>query len=279
MTEPGFVAKLVRAIALYETIHEESGTLIEGKFFYKVTPRRIGDDEWDILTWNKDVEGRPGIGVLVGELVHDVRSALDHLIYSLVAANDCDPGEHTQFPIYDSETLWIRDIEERDPDRKPSPVHGLRPDQLALVKKAQPYHLTKKKRAADPLMKLLRMSNVDKHQNLHTSAVKAHAPASVAYEPYGYIAVMKKQFAKPGTLCKKGTEFGRVKRRIIQRPPPGTEVKMRIKGIAEMVFSEPGRDPIASLDEVGKMILAARDVVLDLRPDLAIPELPTLDPD
>ena len=49
---------------------------------------------------------------------------------------------------------------------------------------------------------ILRMSNVDKHQTLHTSAVQAHAPSYVRYEPTGYIAILKKSFKKPGTIVK-----------------------------------------------------------------------------
>ncbi len=127
---PGFVAKLNRAADLYESIHEHSGAFIKNEIGYITVPQRIGTDEWDVLMWADDFPDDPQIGVLVGELVHDVRSALDHLIYTLVLANEHDPGEHTQYPIYDSETLWIRDIEKRDPERKPSPVLGLSAVQL-----------------------------------------------------------------------------------------------------------------------------------------------------
>lgn len=279
MTVPGFVYKLARAITLYGTIHEATGTFIEEKLRYEVTLRREGADQWDYLTWNPLGAPDPTTGVIAGELVHDVRSALDHLVYALVTANNKDPGEHTQFPIYDSRTLWMRDIEERDPLRKPSPVVGLRCDQLAIIKKAQPYQLTaNKKRISHPLMKLLRMSNVDKHQSLHSSVIYARPPTLVSYEPAGYLKATKREWARPGSECKAGAKIGRVKRRTIRRAPPGTQMQMRVGGAAEMVFSEPGKPRIASVDDLGEMILAARSVIADLCPGLGLPELPKVSP-
>jgi len=276
---PSTVFKLNRAIDLYETIHEESARFIEREIDYDATPRRIGTNECDILTWKKGVEDDPRIGVLVGEFVHDVRSGLDQLIYALVVANEYDPGEHTQYPIYDNEPGWVKDVVARDPCRKPSPVHGLNDIQLDFIRERQPYCHTKKRRARHPLMKLLRMSNVDKHQTLHTSAVQAHAPSSVVYEPPGFIAITKKTWESPTTIVEAHVKIGQVQRRIIKRPPPDTKIKLRIRGIAEMVFSEEGKSPIASVNDLGLIIECAREILYGLWPGASIRDLPSLSPD
>jgi hypothetical protein len=39
-------------------------------------------------------------GVRVGEFAHDLRSALDNLVWQLVLVNGKEPGDHNQFPIY-----------------------------------------------------------------------------------------------------------------------------------------------------------------------------------
>jgi len=264
---PGYVLKLHRAVDLFDLIKEHSGDFAEHKLRYTADPIVIGTDEWEILKWDIIGDTDPLLGVVVGELIHDIRSALDQVIYELVGAEGNDPGEHTQFPIYDSETKWRQDILERDPSDRPSPIAGVSDCDFALIDAAQPYHSTKKKRTRHPLMLLLRMSNIDKHRALHVVTVNAHAPKKVSYQPPGYVAVMKKQFKHPGVLVQKGTEMGRVKRRIIRLPPPGTEVVMRITGGAEFAFGKSGEPPIATLSEVGQMIDKAREAILNLRPD------------
>jgi hypothetical protein len=263
---------MLRSLELHDVIYDETGRFIEHDLKYTVDPVRIGDDEWDVLTWAEAPEPNPMLGVIVGELIHDVRSALDHLIYELVSENDEDPGEHTQFPIYASEGAWIKDIVERDPGRPPSPIFGLSDDQIAVVRGVQPYQLkTNKQRLTHPLMHLLRMSNVDKHRTLHSTAFTARAPEYVRYEPAGYMAISKKQFRKPGTVIQKNAEIGRVKRRVIQVPPPGTQVQLRIRGVAELLFNEPGKDPITGLQGVGLIMWVARGIILELRPEADIP--------
>ncbi len=266
MSIPGWVVKLIRAADLYNFINEQSAAYIKDQLKYDATPQRIGNDEWDILAWLEAEDPNPTFGVWAGELIHDVRSALDQLVYALVSENDNDPGEHTQFPIYDSETLWNRDIEERDPTRSPSPIRGITDEEFTFIKAAQPYHLAHKKRTGHPLMQLLRMSNVDKHRTLHAAAIRTSAPTRIVYEPPGYIAIAKRILTKPGTLVEAGAEIGRVKRRIIAVPPPGTQVQVRIQGITELVFMEEGKTPIAGVNDLGLIVQAARDIVRGLRP-------------
>lgn len=268
---PGHILKLVGAINLYNIICENSAKFIQDELKYDASPQVIGDDEWDILTWSEVGFPDPMLGVWAGELVHDVRSALDHLVYRLIRENNGDPGKHSQFPIYSSEKEWIRDIEERDPSLKPSPIDGVTDDEFAFIKESQPYHLSHKKRARDPLMQLLHMSNVDKHQTLHVAALRAHTPTRVLYQPPGYIKIVRKRFVQLGTLVEPGTEIGRVQRRIIKRPPPDTQVQIRIRGVAEIVFMEQDKPPIAGVNDLGEMIRTARRIVHGLRPWASAP--------
>lgn len=268
---PGYLFKLARAVELYNFIYEQSAVHIENQLKYDATPQLIADEEWDILTWLDVGEPNPAFGVWVGELVHDVRSALDQIVYSLVIDNNRDPGEHTQFPIYDSKTNWINDIEERDATRVPSPIAGVTDDQFTLIKAAQPYHLAHKKRPGHPLMQLKRMSNVDKHRTLHVAAIRASTPTRVVYEPRGYMTILKKQFVRAGTLVQTGTEIGRVKRSLVTRPPLDMQVKIRIQGVTELVFMEEGKQPIAGVDDLGRIIQRARDIAHKLQPWAPVP--------
>lgn len=92
---------------------------------------------------------------VIGNVAHNLRSALDHVARQLVIANGGQPvdppGSRTQFPIF------------VDPPGKPLHVRGgVSEAALKIIEAAQPY-------AADrdtdpPLGVLYHMSNVDKHK-------------------------------------------------------------------------------------------------------------------
>jgi hypothetical protein len=264
---PSYTLKWHRAADLFKIVDEHSADFVESKITYSADPKVIGTDEWDILTWNEPPEPDPLLGVIVGELIHDVRSGLDHLVRELVLENGGDPGESSQFPIYDSETKWFQDVEDRDPKKKPSPIEGVTNDVFERIKAAQPYHLRHKQRRGHPLMQLLLMSNVDKHRTLHVVSVSAHAPHTARYEPPGYVTAMKTKFVKPGVLVQSGTELGRIRRRIKMMPPPDVEIIVRVVGRAQFAFGVKGRPPIATLTDLSGILSFARDIILELRPN------------
>jgi hypothetical protein len=264
----GYFFKYARAVEHYEFICEQARQFIDTNLKLSIDPKRIGTDEWDIATWDDVTEPSPFFGVWLGDFLHNARGALDHLVFFLVMENGGDPGEHSQFPIYDSETKWVEDIEQRNPGRWPkSPVLGLDPEQVAIIKAAQPYHLPHKKRAWHPFTLLLRMSNIDKHRALHAAAVSVASPGTVLYEPPGYVAILEKKLKKPGTIVQQGAEVLRVKRRVIKRPPPDVQVHMRIRGDkAQLVFCEKEGKPIAGVEDLRIIVTEVRRVVEQLDP-------------
>lgn len=100
-------------------------------------------------------------GVMIGEIVHNLRSALDHLAYQLVLTGRCGTSlprnrwKDIHFPIYDTKLSF------RDQLSKRLPGVGLR--QLALIEREQPYktyHVIER----SPLRRLRILSNTDKHR-------------------------------------------------------------------------------------------------------------------
>jgi hypothetical protein len=79
--------------------------------FLKADPYRI-ESNLDPKTGNKifyaaDVRTPPAeIGIVAGDVIHNLRSALDHLACQLVIANGCAPTRATCFPIFDSATKY-----------------------------------------------------------------------------------------------------------------------------------------------------------------------------
>lgn len=103
----------------------------------------------------------PDWGVIIGEIVHDVRSALDHTIYQLVIHATGDPpadDTRTQFPIFIKPTgfdscrgTMLRGVGQRQA--------------TTLIKDLQPFSTGED--SLSPLWHLNKLSNIDKHRTLH----------------------------------------------------------------------------------------------------------------
>jgi hypothetical protein len=118
-----------------------------GDYVYRVHDLPKLDPEWPLV---------------VGEILFDLRSALDHFAWQLVRLDGGKPGEQTHFPIHDTPT-----------DKKGKPRSIMRPPVndpqiLAALKKVQPYERMGGHAPLDmhPLRRLRLMNNWDKHRLL-----------------------------------------------------------------------------------------------------------------
>src|SRR5262249_35221220 len=89
-------------------------------------------------------------------------------------------------------------------------------------------------------------------------------PERVAYEPPGYVRIRRKKFGQPWRPVEKGTEFGRVQPEWVATPPEGIEVKVRLKGAAQILFSPPSGQPIAGTGDLHDIRNAAVAAVVCL---------------
>lgn len=98
---------------------------------------------------------QPGddIATTVGDVLQNLMSALDHVAYQLVCVGMGSDGPfyHVYFPIADSATEYE--------ERKPRRIKGMRPDAIKAIDAIKPY-----KGGNDPLWRLYRLNNVDKHR-------------------------------------------------------------------------------------------------------------------
>lgn len=100
----------------------------------------------------------PMWGILIGEIVHDIRSALDHLVYQLVIhASGKPPTVRTQFPILLEDTKFAGD--------GLNMLRGVSNKATALIKTLQPFSTGEDVKS--PLWHLNQLSNIDKHRTLH----------------------------------------------------------------------------------------------------------------
>lgn len=92
-----------------------------------------------------------------GDVVQNLRSALDHLAYHLaqVGTPDREPSHYVSFPISLSAKIYE--------SRKARKVHGMREDAKKAIDRLQPY-----KGGNDALWLLQELNNIDKHRFLLT---------------------------------------------------------------------------------------------------------------
>ena len=136
-------------------------------FFNADPPPHSSHGEFDIDAWEWVERFQVGeepplrFGVILGDCVHNLRSALDHIIWQVTLLDGGTPDDATQYPIASkSEGQFERMAERR--------IAGLNARHRAMVKQTQPYHRGDQA-SAHPLAMLADLSNTDKHRVVHTA--------------------------------------------------------------------------------------------------------------
>jgi hypothetical protein len=99
------------------------------------------------------------LGVILGDCLHNLRSALDHLAWQVTLLDGGTPDGDTQFPIVSKSEVQF----EKTADRR---IPGLNARHRAMVKSAQPFH-DGAGASSHPLSVLADLSNIDKHRVVH----------------------------------------------------------------------------------------------------------------
>jgi hypothetical protein len=128
----------------------------------------------------------PIIGLLIGDCVHNLRSALDHIVYALIATNPlrggAPPSDKAMFPICSGRAEYRRQTD------KLKRLEGIPDAVAALIETLQPYHTREKglDHTLHPLWVLNKLDNIDKHRRLTlASGVARHAHVSIRYRDGG----------------------------------------------------------------------------------------------
>jgi hypothetical protein len=106
----------------------------------------------------------PEWGVIVGDIAHNLRSCIEHVACNIWVRNGRDSGD-SFFPLYVTARQYLAECQ----------GWGLSSDDERLFRQFQPYQ---RGNAADshPLRLLNKMSNIDKHQVVHTAALSLEQP-------------------------------------------------------------------------------------------------------
>lgn len=192
--------KLARAREHHETLYGAAEALAEHDFYGLATEQ---DRKGRLVFRAINVRPiPPGWGVLIGDCVHNLRSALDHLMFAI-----CHPTpeqEHTvQFPIFSRRDSkggrgGFRDAR----GMTPGAPRGVR----TVLESLQPYHRRKWPEAIR-LAQLRELANWDKHRLLLTAAASI-VDSSIRFQAEGTTSIVREVFFKG--LLKEGTVLARL---------------------------------------------------------------------
>ena len=99
----------------------------------------------------------PKLSALLGDTIHNLRSALDHLAYQIVWVGiGKSPSSHVYFPIADDRAKYL--------EQRRRQLKGATPAAISTIDSLSPY-----KGGNDELWQLHKLNNVDKHRVLITA--------------------------------------------------------------------------------------------------------------
>jgi len=158
----GIRLKLKRAWQQLNTLKAEIATFIDARpympdvHFNRKTKRLT-------LVVNVQKPPDPMWGIQVGEIVHNFRSALDHVVWEL-AGHPPARTTKTQFPIFDTEAGFLDHGTKRF-------LENVDPVAVALIKSEQPFFRRRdggpEGTTHSPLWHLKELSDIDKHRTIH----------------------------------------------------------------------------------------------------------------
>jgi|SRR5580704_486461 hypothetical protein len=129
----------------------------------------------DLLLW----------GVMFGDAIHNLRSALDHLVWQLVLVNKKRPSGSNQFPICDTgANYWSAGWKDgkKTPSTRERRLEGVSDAHKALIDEAQPYRARVPPSAIHALSALRDLSNYDKHRLVHLTDFAVDFPSREALD-------------------------------------------------------------------------------------------------
>ena len=185
-------------------------------------------------------EPPPLLSAVVGDILHNYRSALDQLAWQLVIAAGGKPSGNTAFPICDTESDWRRKTEyRRRANDRAGPLSGIPPGSeiWAFIEDAQPY---KRGPTAEHLSTLRLLSNRDKHRALLARGAfpDIDSLAAIIHRHPDAVLISQDFTLKPGQPLVDGAVVATL------RFAPGTRADVDVHG-------ELGLDPAFSDDTWG----------------------------
>lgn len=184
------------------------------------------------------------MSMIAGDAIHNLRSALDHVVYRLALAGG-GTGERSQFPIIeDAKDYW------RQEGRL---LKGVVKGQRAIIEALQPYHVrgaTEPLHEEDPralnihLMVLGRLDNMDKHRLLLAGA----AVSPFTQPRFSGVVSAKGSYPASWIRVQDGAEYFRITE--FEMLPGVSEMKVESNFPYTIGFGDPEFGPLGQANDI-----------------------------
>lgn len=204
-------------------------------------------------------------GILVGDIVHNARSALDHLIEQATIAHHGTPLPRTDFPVFTDRDDFFRREKSGEPARSSGlyAIRGVSPQVRAVVEKLQPYQRGSEYRRS-PLWVLHELWNMDKHRVVPVVGISTRADQTLDQAgPPLPLGPGKSVHIWAMFPFEDGTPVTEIE---LMPDQPATGVKMNMRLVMQVQF---GDGPLPGGEVIGAMRLCATFVSAVVQNDFA----------
>jgi hypothetical protein len=158
----GVHAKLDRAEEHIDALRDEIKPVMEGLTSAQAETRHnVLDDSYSVIMRQSAALPVVRWGIMLGDVCHNMRSALNHLVCALVPVGQVH--RRHQFPIFDTPHSWKSEFGGTKPEKM---LDFIDPTHFALIESVQPFQ---QGTGMQRLSLLERFSNNDKHRLIHAA--------------------------------------------------------------------------------------------------------------
>lgn len=247
--------KLLRAEEHFQNLQNSMHEFYEREPYTLVQEHNLEQDQ-HILRLKVREDPPPAWSPIIGDIVHNMRSALDHLVWQLVVKNGEEPTVTNQFPIFLLDPFAPEaHLTKRSRDKAINGwkrnTRGMHLQDIELLKDHQPY-LTSDNPESNPLHLLRELSNWDKHRTLHFASSSLVGPLFYL-QPESRRSAIRPLNVKPERhLLLDGEEVARYE---IVSYGPNAHASVHAKIMSDIVFGRgspcEGRWLAKTLHEIG----------------------------
>lgn len=180
----------------------------------------VEEDRWNVVRFTDGVEPPPlTLGVILGEVVHNLRAALDNLVFELAGLPAGNRRGQTAWPIAENSDDYLIPPREGEASMRERMLEGVPEGARQMIDALQPFEPLDDVLAASwggpndvgekhPLRMLRVLSNADKHRIAHPAALLGAAP-EITFPPGLPPGQMEIAWAREGEPIKEGVELVR----------------------------------------------------------------------
>jgi len=156
-------AKLARAREHADTLQRETVEAVKKDPTHAVRFSEVDPQTgWCEIALVPQGVKEPRLSVILGDVIHNLRSALDYVVTALAEASQTKLSSAHQFPIFLDAAAYARQVGSQTEANPKGPLRKITRG-LVIVENWQPYY-TKPDPRTDALWGIYRFSNADKHR-------------------------------------------------------------------------------------------------------------------